>query len=356
VVVATPQFDVAQKLLSSSMEVVATPSLGSRAGRPKVLRSFPEILRSTCFHDDAQIAARGASWEALYGYVRPDVIVGDHAPAALLAAQATTIRTIVLGTGFSLPAHVEQFPDWRPELNSPRIELAEAEAAVLTLVNRWLEKHGLAPLDKLSDLYYRTSAQILATLPAIDCCAPRDKARYFGIWPAQGGSAPDWPKGKQRVLAYVKPFANLPKLLDALKQLAVSAIVVCPGADQEFIRKHHGANISIVQSPLDLQSALAQCDLAIGHGSHGFAAQAVLSGKPQLLIPQVLEQRLTAERVVAQGAGLIARDNQPETFGEKLQSLLTGENFRNAAAKLASECAPFQTPVSDAVAAILGTP
>jgi UDP:flavonoid glycosyltransferase YjiC (YdhE family) len=356
VVVATPQFDVAQKLLSSAMEVVATPSLGSRTGRPKVLRSFPEILLSTCFHDDAQIAARCASWEALYAYVRPEVVVGDHAPAALLAAQATKVRTVVLGTGFSLPAHVERFPDWRPELNTPSAELVQAEAAVVMLVNRWLEQRGDAHLDRLSDLYYRTNAQVLATLPAIDCYPARTCARYFGIWPAQGGAASVWPKGNRRVLAYVKPFANLPKLLDEFKRLDAGAIVVCPGVDQELIRKHSGANISILQTPLDLQSALSECDLAIGHGSHGFAAQTVLSGKPQLLIPQVLEQRLTAERIVAQGAGFIARDNQPETYGEKLRLLLTGDNFRSAAAKLAAECAPFQTPVSDAISVILSTP
>src|SRR4051794_25778652 len=61
-----------------------------RAGLPAVLqptRSFADVLADVGFAEPRLLAAHVAAWRTLYDLVRPDLIVFDHSPTALLAAR-----------------------------------------------------------------------------------------------------------------------------------------------------------------------------------------------------------------------------------------------------------------------------
>lgn len=57
---------------------------------------------------------------------------------------------------------------------------------------------------------------------------------------------------------------------------------------------------------------LPQCDVVLCHGSHQMTAQALLAGKPVLLMPTQLEQFLITRRVVRYGAGLGVVPDAPD--------------------------------------------
>lgn len=340
VALATPQFDVARKLVSDqNIDLVATPDLGARVNRLEILRNFADVLHNTCFNSAEQVVARTASWLALYKAVQPDVIVCEHAPTALLAGMVFNAKLIAFGTGFSLPDAVERMPDWRPELGAPGFQQMESEGRVLGLINDWLERQGQAPFDYVSDLYHKADAQILGTRPEIDCFAPRrSEATYFDVWPADGGEIPHWRKrGNRRILAYIKPFPGLARLLQEVEELDASAIVICPGMHRDLKRRFKD-KLAIVDRPLELPTAASQCDLAIGHGSHGFTVELMLNGKPQLLIPLNLEQRLTAERIQKSGAGVLAYDRVQGAITQALRELWSQTSYASSASQLQMIC------------------
>src|SRR5690242_8008310 len=51
------------------------------------LHSFPQILLNTCFDDPEKLHARVQAWRKLYTDFKPDLLVSDHSPTALLAAR-----------------------------------------------------------------------------------------------------------------------------------------------------------------------------------------------------------------------------------------------------------------------------
>jgi UDP:flavonoid glycosyltransferase YjiC (YdhE family) len=55
---------------------------------------------------------------------------------------------------------------------------------------------------------------------------------------------------------------------------------------------------------MSVSQLLPQADIVVCHGSHQMTAQALLAGKPVLLLPTQLEQFLIMRRLVRYGAGL----------------------------------------------------
>ena len=78
-------------------------------------------------------------------------------------------------------------------------------------------------------------------------------------------------------------------------------------ADAEA-QQHRRKNVTIVSGPVDLDLVLPQVDWVVNYGSTTFVCQAVLAGKPQLMLPTDAEKWLVARRVHAQGAGVAVTD------------------------------------------------
>jgi UDP:flavonoid glycosyltransferase YjiC (YdhE family) len=200
----------------------------------------------------------------------------------------------------------------------------------------------------------------LATFPQLDSYAPRRSPRtsYFGIWPLEANAAPSWPSGPGRkILAYLKPFAALPLLLEQLRRLQATSLVVCPNIDPQLAQLCHNTRVQIVPGPVDLPAAIAACDVAIGHGTHGFTACALEAGRPQLMIPLMLEQRLTATCVKEQGAGLVANPKHARQVILSLRTLWEDGSFSARAQAVGNSLhgTANQDRVGSAVATILGT-
>jgi hypothetical protein len=316
----------AQMLGGLPVSLLAAPAGNISSGPKKPIRTFGDVLRATVFGDIASLSARAAAWQAMVEHVKPDVLICDHAPTALLASRGLPIKRLVLGQGFTLPDAVEHFPDWRPALG-PTNTLHDAEFAALDVANTWLASRELPLLSRLSDLYREVDGQWLATLPELDCYAPRvHPAKHLGVQQAAGGAPPVWPDSPgKKVLAYLKPSPALPVLLEQLRRLRAASLVVCPDLDPALAAKCEGTRVRIERTPIDLEAACRACDLAIGNGTHGFTAAALLAGKPQLMLPLVLEQRLTAQRVQQLGGGLVANCRDGKDTVLKLRKLWEGE-------------------------------
>lgn len=309
-------------------------------GNGALLVSYPQILRQLRFDDPATLHARVLAWHSLFDSVRPDLLICDHSPTALLAARARNMKAIVTGTGFFVPPDVAPLPDLRPWQATDLQQLARDEQAVLASLNTVLEKFAAPGLARLAQLF-EVNAQALFTLRELDnYAAYRQQADYWGPVPASPAATPQWPAGKgQRIFAYLRRFDTLPALLGSLRDSGQPTLIYMPQQPADITAQFEGGNLHFSPVPLDMDAVTQECDLAILHAGHGVTAALLLAGKPMLLLPLHLEMLLTARAVAALGAGLVAPEMKPAGMQQKLARLLQEPAFGAAARNFAERYA-----------------
>jgi len=305
-------------------------------------RTFPHILHNVGFGDFHELRALSKAWRDLYDLVRPDLILFDHSPTALLAARACEAMRAVVGTGFCCPPDEAPFRDLRPWLPDDSAKLARDEQHVLEQVNRLLAEWELAPLDRLSQFYAEVDETFLCTFPELDHYPGRRNATYRGAPWEKGGKPPVWPEGDgRRVYAYLKSFPALPNLLEQLASTGNPAVLLIDGVESGTLERHQSPTIRFEQERLDMSRVAHECDLAILNGGHGSTAAMLMHGKPILEIPILLEQLVTSRAVVRLGAGLGASPKDSHQIGQKLMAMLTGDHYAQAARRFAAKYADF---------------
>ncbi|HEX5339761.1 MAG TPA: nucleotide disphospho-sugar-binding domain-containing protein [Gammaproteobacteria bacterium] len=313
---------------------IPTPLGGSPA-----LSSYPQILKQLEFADADTLHARLRAWHVVFGKVRPELLVCDHSPTALLAARAEGIKAIVTGTGFFVPPDISPLPELRPWQPGDPQQLANDETAVLAVMNSALAKFPAAPLQRLAQLF-AVDAQALFTLRELDNYSAHRQADYWGPVPAGPGAAPEWPAGDgKRIFAYLRRFDTLPALLASLRDSGQPTLIYLPQQPRELISRFEGGNLHFSTVPLDMDAVTRQCDLAVLHAGHGVTAALLLAGKPMLLLPLHLEMLLTARAVTRLGAGLAAPELKPAGMQRKLMRLLQEPAFGAAARDFAERYA-----------------
>ena len=145
---------------------------------------------------------------------------------------------------------------------------------------------------------------------------------------------PAWAESSgKRVFAYLKPFKTLSSLLDTFKQAGHSTLIYMSRHDDPLPPAEGALRWS--EAPVDLKQVARDADLLVCHAGHGTVSTALLAGKPLLLLPLNIEQRMLAARVETTGAGLSAPALAPEGMRTKFQRLLAEPAFASAAGRFA---------------------
>ncbi len=284
------------------------PLSGGDAGR-----SYPDVLRHAGWSSPETLSPLVEAWRNLFALARPDVLVAQAAPTALLAAQGLGLRTAMVGSGFDAPPRAHPMPafyHWDKDANAPPVA---REAEVLATANRVLDGFGAPGLTQFCNLL-QTDAYLLATFAEIDHYAPRtafepDHPPYLGqLFTSDQGAQMTWlPKARRRILAYLRP--RTPPFEPAVKALARldrshDVILAAPGASAQLAERLKPTAIRLCRGPVRLDRLLANCDLGISHASNGIAAAFIMAGIPQLGLPGHAEQIMVAQAVARQKVGL----------------------------------------------------
>jgi hypothetical protein len=314
-------------------------------------RSFPQILHDSCFDDADALQALGRGWRGIYKFVRPDLVVFDHSPVALLAARGLPARKAIIGTGFFCPRDESPLPDLRPWLGDTSDDLRRDEERVLAAANEVAAAWGAEPLARLSRLYHEVDENFLVTFPELDHYGRREGVRYWGIWPNVGGKKPVWPEGHgKRVYAYLKPFPGLPQLLAQFVGLRCPTIVHGDGISPKIVERFRSPTIRFEEERLDLEEIGKTCDLAVLNGNHGTSASMLLAGKPMLQVPITLEQWHLAKAIEKLGAALFVLPDDAKQIADRFFSLLTSDACADAARRFAESHSGYdQQAQADAV-------
>lgn len=75
---------------------------------------FADILLNNGFESAETGANHVEAWRRIYKETRPDLVVAEHSPTALVAARSLDAKCAVMGTGFTIPPSCDRLPLLRP--------------------------------------------------------------------------------------------------------------------------------------------------------------------------------------------------------------------------------------------------
>ena len=127
-----------------------TPQAGA-GGSPPV--NYADVLRVSGFAEARDVAARLNAWQGMFSLVRPDVLVADHAPTALLAARLAEVPYLSIGNGFAIPPSVSPWPSIRSWEAVSDQALTAAEARLDRVLDEAQRALGHTRTVRVRDLF-----------------------------------------------------------------------------------------------------------------------------------------------------------------------------------------------------------
>jgi UDP:flavonoid glycosyltransferase YjiC (YdhE family) len=306
------------------------PRQGAGRGPPS---SLADILLGSGYDDAGWVERALREWLRLLTEWKPDLLVADYAPTALLAARVLGLKRVSLSISFAVPPHIAPMPPFRFDNPPPPERVAGAEAQVLANVNRALAAVGGKPLAALHE-QFQSDEDFLLTFPELDAYGNRPVARYWGPrYRDDAGVSAHWPAGNgPRVLVYLKQdLRQLDTLIRLLAGGPFRVIAYIPGLEAQRADRLRGALRIVAEKPVRYAPLLSGCDLFVSHA--GSAATGILmSGIPQLMFPMHYEQYLSAVRIAQIGAGVVvlpeaSAQETTQAFG----AVVNDRRYRDAA-------------------------
>ncbi|MGH1373949.1 MAG: glycosyltransferase [Cellvibrionaceae bacterium] len=300
--------------------------------------SYTDMVVQQGFGSEQQLQRLVDAWQNLYAAVKPDLVIYDHAPSALVASVAMPWKKWIVGSGFLIPRtdaeYLGVFPDVRRSReNGETLRLREQQA--MAMINGVLRRQKLPEWETLKPWFEQCERQLLTTVPDVDHFGQRQGGDYLGVTSSVSGEAPIWLDSKAgqsdqpRVFVYANNFVGLSQLLEALLTRS-RVLLYCKNLPND-IRQQFSERIAICDKPVSMQLLLQSGCFFVTNGNHNTAAQALLSGVPQLLIPLQREQYLLSVRVERAGRGVIAFPDDRD-FHSSVERLLQIERVEHRSA------------------------
>jgi len=294
-----------------------------------------------------------AEWLALIRAHRIELVVGEFAPGAMLAARIADIPAVPVGMGWNLPPAVTPLPAIRFWEQPEAAVLHTAEARLLAAVNPALAAAGGHAIETLAALF-DPKLCCLCAFPEVDHYLDRGQADYFGaIYQLAEGVAPQWSAGgAQRCFAYVNGRHKvLASLLAGLGEVGYASVIHLRGGPGQF-GTALPSNAWLAPGPVRLDAVFAERPVVICQGPNTCCA-ALAAGCPVLLLPEHLEQAVLANQIIRQGLGLaLSPHASPEEAGAVLRRLVEEPAFRTRAEAFAARYAGYDPGL--AVEAVVG--
>lgn len=303
--------------------------------------TYPQLLQQVGYDTPGNLVLLLEAWRALFHALRPDLLIADHSPTALLAARGLPLCKVAMGTGFSVPPDLEYFPNLT---SKPQDEtwLRGIQAQVTKVVNEALFRLGLPELPRLGALFREVDERILTTPRELDHYGDRSDSALWGLGPFTGDLCPSWPLSEnRRIFAYLKVAPTLRTTLKLLQELGLPSLVALDGVPEALTAEFAGSLLHFCSAAVDLGYVAKTCDSAILNATHGTTAALLMRGVPVLMIPLNLEQDVLARRATSLGLGVMASAGSDREVLEKFSQLLNEDRFKRTAMAFAGIYAAY---------------
>jgi UDP:flavonoid glycosyltransferase YjiC (YdhE family) len=297
--------EVAAFVTQAGFGLQSTPSglrrpAGSAPAR-SVATSFADILGGAGFADPEYLFELTAAWDAAITALGPSAVVCEFSPFLNVATFAARLPVLVLGYGFVLPPpQLPRFPSLRdgaPLYEEPRLldnvkdvcarRSRPAPVALPALLSG--SSHAVTGLGAL-DPYRADRLHAAVGVPCVDCRPLAEQAPLHDVF------------------GYL--LGDSPTTLQVLRVLAASGV-----RGRVFVRRGSaaqrqaltGSGVTWLEAPEPIRRALGEARVILHHGSMLMSEEALMAGRPQLLIPLYLEHLLTARALRDLGVARVVR-------------------------------------------------
>lgn len=325
--------DVWPVLQGSGFAMVPAPAWPSRRARfegPFRARTFSDIPSFLGWGEPDELEGMLRAWDGLLDLVRPAIVIVDHAPGLALAA-AGRVPVVGVGTGFSNPpAELERYPVLDAEAKGLGLE-KELLASIREVQRR---RGGPAPPTLPEALGY--GRRMVTTFPELDPYRASRKDPAIGPMvrppgPMPPAAAPSW-------FAYLSAErADLEEVLGDLAGTGIPGEAYVRGGPEHVVSAARSKGVRIHEGPVPVEEMLARTGVVVHAGGAGLTCAALAAGRPQVFLPEHLEQRLTANLVSRLGVGVSAGGR--EGAGSCVRRLLKGEIFSLDSRELSGDLA-----------------
>ncbi|MGH1470781.1 MAG: glycosyltransferase [Cellvibrionaceae bacterium] len=295
------------------------------------------------------------AWESIIDLVKPDLMLFDYSPTAMLASQNFSAPKLLVGNGFADPAPGYPIADWRPYSSNDQL-IQRQEERVLVQINNVLSRKNISPLTRLSDLF-SVDKTLISTFSELDLYKGlRKQAEYcVGSSSVLVDKKIQFPDSKKlKIVAYLKSaYPQLPLLIEALSKCDGSIFIGCPQGDPQQFQQYVCEDFQFSTDLVDLECAMTEADLFVGHGNAATVKESLVAGTPVLVLPIQLEQLLSGKLVQENGYGrLVEKIESVDDLVVVLNEMLKGKDeYANQLSELLSRHPESgRVSISDSVA------
>jgi len=292
-------------------------------------RSYADFLRRCGFHHADALSGLVSAWRNLFSFIKPDLLLCDHAPVALLSARGLSAGgRFINGSSFlgrfSEPESVGKIavgvPFSVPDDNRPAgvfftgdlatNDVVRFEDELVKVINKVCIEFSIPRINNLADLFADFDKCIFQTYSELDhygyrSAEQRHKTSYVGSAVPEFSEPAIFPHFKgPKIYCHVKGSAETPILLKTLQAIECSAIVLVDGIPDSIINAHKSRHILYVDKPVSMRDVLGKSTFAILNGGINSVSLFMKMGIPVALFPLHIEQFLMAKRVEALNAGV----------------------------------------------------
>jgi hypothetical protein len=236
------------------------------------------------------------SWGDLIDLVKPNLVVVDHSPTALLACFGV-VRVITVGYGFYLPpSHYPSFPAFRDGV--PPIV---PEPVLLDNIRTVQARLGRPAPDTVPQLFESHYSHCYS-IPELDPYS--DYRAIPGFGPVEEMPAPSPLPEKPSLFAYLAAdHPRIQEIATALGDLNIPVQAYVRNAPPVLVRYMARSGIQVHERPPSLTKVLAEVSAVLSHGGGGITHAALFAGRAQILIPRHIEAETTSKRLFNLGVG-----------------------------------------------------
>ncbi len=270
----------------------------NRSFTPRDLSNFTSLMWELCFWRRTAVLQNLQGWDKIFSSIKPDAIVADLAPFALLAA-AGRIPTAAVGNGYFVPACVDGYltPDGLPASNADKTVQAQYFANI-----KWAyKKSKLEPPSSVAAALCG-DVQYPATLPALD---PRYSLRTAALVPPEMDALPPLilSRGQDVYIYMGEDPQGHKRAIEAVATVVPHAVLYASQDAQKHMDGTWPSNLEIRLAPFTPEEISIRAALVVHHGGAGITHLAALSGVPQLIAYRGHERWHNATAIWKKGAG-----------------------------------------------------